>query len=33
VPQEVREREAARRECGHEAQRFGKAAALWCAGL
>ena len=32
-PKEWRQREVARRECGLEATRLGKAASLWCAGL
>jgi hypothetical protein len=33
APTEARGREAGRRECGLEAQRLGRTAALWCAGL
>ena len=32
-PKELRQREVAKRECGLEAARLGKAASLWCAGL
>ena len=32
-PNEWRHREVAKRECGLEAARLGKAASLWCAGL
>ena len=32
-PTDWRQREVARRECGLEAARLGKAASLWCAGL
>jgi hypothetical protein len=32
-PKEARGREAAKRECEREAERLGKSATLWCAGL
>jgi hypothetical protein len=33
APNEVRGREAARRQCGLEAERLGRSAVLWCAGV
>jgi hypothetical protein len=32
-PTELRTREGAKQQCMLEAQRHGKAASLWCAGL
>jgi hypothetical protein len=33
APNEVHGRETARRQCGLEAERLGRSAVLWCAGV